>query len=315
MKSKLASFQAKTLTDVRSKDEHWFFSQLASKCQEVIEKGKDFLIVCPFHNDHSPSCGVDRWHGYFRCFSCGASGGWNKLAAALELERIDHSQEDVKTRTSRALERVGVRTKRPQKSRPLVEPWTGVWRGLSDAFLRDLGAVKVTDLRHSVLRIGLPVRTSAGALMGYTCRAIDPEDAEPKYVPLAANRDAWQDKELPTKSVLFLIDKAVSLDWDSFFLVEGPYDALRLWYGGVAAMAILGAGNWSAEKASMIIGLSPKKVFIMMDNDKSGAAAQGAIIQDLRSSVRTVGIGLPCKDPGSLSDKQVQWLANKLKSS
>jgi len=315
MKSKLAAFQAKTLTDVRAKDETWFFSQLSEKCAEVIEKGKDFLIVCPFHNDHTPSCGVDRWHGYFKCHSCGESGGWNKLANALDMERIDHSKEDVKTRTSRALERVGVRTKRAQKSRPLVEPWgKDAWRALDGDFLRDLGVVKVVDLKHNVLRIGLPVRNSTGALLGYTCRALEPENAEPKYTPLAADRNAWQDKELPTKSVLFLIDKAVKLDWDSFFLVEGPYDALRLWYGGVPAMATLGAGNWSDEKASMIIGLSPKKVFVMMDNDRAGAEAQASIIHCLRSSVRTVGIGLPCKDPGSLSDKQVQWLANKIKS-
>lgn len=249
------------------------------------------------------------------CFSCGESGGWNKLANALDMERIDHSKEDVKTRTSRALERVGVRMKRAQKSRPLVEPWgKDAWRALDGGFLRDLGVVKVVDLKHNVLRIGLPVRNSTGALLGYTCRALEPENAEPKYTPLAADRNAWQDKELPTKSVLFLIDKAVKLDWDSFFLVEGPYDALRLWYGGVPAMATLGAGNWSDEKASMIIGLSPKKVFVMMDNDKAGAEAQASIIHCLRSSVRTVGIGLPCKDPGSLSDKQVQWLANKIKS-
>jgi hypothetical protein len=307
MKS-LASFQAETLTDIRQKDEHWFFSQLANKCQEVIEKGKDFLIVCPFHDDHSPSCGVDRWHGFFRCFSCGESGGWNKLAKALDMERIDHSKEDVKTRTSRALERAGVRTKRAKRSRPLVEPWPDgtAWRGLDSAFLRGLGVVKVVDLKHSVIRIGLPVRNSTGALMGYTCRAVEPETAD---------RNAWQAKELPTKSVLYLIDKAVQLDWDRFFLVEGPYDALRLWYYGVPAMATLGAGNWSQEKAAMVIGLSPKKVLVMMDNDRAGAEAQATIIKQLRSSVRTAGIGLPCKDPGSLSEKQVAWLADKLKSS
>lgn len=316
MKGKLSAFQNQTLSEVQTKDQHWFFSQLASKCQQVLQKGKDFLIVCPFHDDHSPSCGVDRWHGYFKCHSCGASGGWNKLAAALDLEKVDRTKDTVKVRTSRALERAGVRIKQAPKSRPLVEPWskTKAWRSLNGEFLADLGAVHVIDLLHSVLRIGLPVRTTDGSLLGYTCRALDPENAEPKYTPLAANRLSWQEKELPTKKVLFLIDKAVQLDWECFFLVEGPYDALRLWSRGVPAIATLGARNWSDTKASMLLSLSPKTIFVMMDNDDTGIDAQATIIRQLRSSVRTIGMNLPCKDPGALSDNQVSWLAARMKS-
>lgn len=40
----------------------------------LIQKGKNYFAVCPFHDDHSPSMSVSPDKQIFRCFTCGTSG-------------------------------------------------------------------------------------------------------------------------------------------------------------------------------------------------------------------------------------------------
>lgn len=297
----------------------------------MMVKGKDFLIRCPFHADNNPSCGVDRHTGVFKCFSCGAGGGWNKLAKQLGMERLgwkgDKRPRDVHIETltdevARSLTKAGIidpNQRRQEKSRPLVSPWseTDTWRGLDGAFLAGVGCVRVIDLKRNVLRIGLPVRTAHDELLGYTCRAIEPADAEPKYAPLAADRVTWRAKELPANIALFLVDRAVDESWDRLVLVEGPFDALRLYSMGIPAMAILGTSNWNKQKAATVVGLGLwAGVIVMMDNDRSGHEAQARVLDDLKGNVRAIGLRLPdgVKDPGSMTDAQIRWLKKKLRS-
>ncbi|HLO39581.1 MAG TPA: CHC2 zinc finger domain-containing protein, partial [Phycisphaerales bacterium] len=37
-------------------------------------KGREYVGLCPFHDDHSPSMGVVPHKQIYKCFSCGASG-------------------------------------------------------------------------------------------------------------------------------------------------------------------------------------------------------------------------------------------------
>lgn len=328
MRSRVADFQSKLSPQVQLKDEAWFLSQLQRTCPTVLTKGKDFLIVCPFHADSNPSCGVDKHKGVFRCFSCGAGGSWNKLAAKLSMEKLawqrdktaDSSVETLQEGMSRALTKAGVQNpdKKKDPHRPLVDAWPlhRDWRGLTPEFLTGLGCIRVNDLKHNVERIGLPVRQATGELLGYTCRAIDPVDAEPKYTPLAADRTGWRAKELPAREALFLIDKVLEEGWDRLVIVEGPFDALHLYAAGIPAVATLGTNNWTDIKVSIIAGLGLSAVAVLMDNDKSGWDAQPRIIDSLRRSVNTVGLSLPAavKDPGGMSKKQLAWLKNKLDS-
>ena len=40
----------------------------------LTQKGKNFVGVCPFHDDHSPSMSVSQDKQIYKCFSCGAAG-------------------------------------------------------------------------------------------------------------------------------------------------------------------------------------------------------------------------------------------------
>ena len=45
-----------------------------SKYIPLIQRGKNYFGVCPFHDDHSPSMSVSKEKQIFTCFSCGATG-------------------------------------------------------------------------------------------------------------------------------------------------------------------------------------------------------------------------------------------------
>ena len=41
---------------------------------KVEKKGKDYVCVCPFHNDHSPSMSISTSKQIYKCFACGEGG-------------------------------------------------------------------------------------------------------------------------------------------------------------------------------------------------------------------------------------------------
>ena len=52
----------------------------------LVQKGKNFFGVCPFHDDHSPSMSVSREKQVYTCFSCGATG--NVFNFVMDYENI-----------------------------------------------------------------------------------------------------------------------------------------------------------------------------------------------------------------------------------
>ena len=40
----------------------------------LVQKGKNYFCVCPFHDDTNPSMSISREKQIYTCFSCGASG-------------------------------------------------------------------------------------------------------------------------------------------------------------------------------------------------------------------------------------------------
>ena len=40
----------------------------------LTQRGRNYLCVCPFHDDHSPSMSVSEEKQIYKCFSCGNTG-------------------------------------------------------------------------------------------------------------------------------------------------------------------------------------------------------------------------------------------------
>jgi len=56
----------------------------------VIQKGRSFLAICPFHNDTNPSLNISREKQIYKCFSCGEGG--NALTFVQKYEKISFDE-------------------------------------------------------------------------------------------------------------------------------------------------------------------------------------------------------------------------------
>ncbi len=64
--------------------------EVVSKYVNLTKKGKNYIGVCPFHDDHSPSMSVSPEKQIFTCFSCGATG--NVFTFVADFEKISFIQ-------------------------------------------------------------------------------------------------------------------------------------------------------------------------------------------------------------------------------
>ncbi len=76
-----------TVSEIRSKLD---IVEVISSYLPLIQKGKNFFGVCPFHDDTNPSMSVSHEKQIYRCFSCGASG--NVFTFVQEYEHISFRQ-------------------------------------------------------------------------------------------------------------------------------------------------------------------------------------------------------------------------------
>ena len=60
--------------------------EIISSYLPLIQKGKNYFAICPFHDDHSPSMSISKEKQIFRCFVCGASG--NVITFVKDYEKI-----------------------------------------------------------------------------------------------------------------------------------------------------------------------------------------------------------------------------------
>lgn len=49
-------------------------SDLIGRSTKIFKKGKSIKALCPFHNEKTPSFGIDDIRGVYHCFGCGAGG-------------------------------------------------------------------------------------------------------------------------------------------------------------------------------------------------------------------------------------------------
>ena len=59
---------------------------IVSSYVSLTQKGKNYIGICPFHEDHSPSMSVSSEKQIYKCFSCGATG--NVFGFVKEYENV-----------------------------------------------------------------------------------------------------------------------------------------------------------------------------------------------------------------------------------
>lgn len=289
-------------------------------------------IRCPFHSDTHPSLYVTvsgKYVGGFNCFACGASsknlGGWDALADKLGMAKKDpdgfayvgerraqkipakklfgSAQEDV-TATDELHEGLTTAQLMSGFVPRTVEKWRAVrpkdkWRGFEGPLLLLLKAWKGLDTHNMPCTI-LPVHIHGELIGGIKCKDVPdgPKDGF-KYINMEG---PW------TRTVgVFAFDLACAIMDASqsrdLFICEGPRSAMALLRLGVAAVAILGVHNWSDQKAHLLLGLSPDRVFTAFDGDDAGRKANVRVLPVFKGYAWRKRIDLPDKqDPFDMGD-------------
>lgn len=71
------------LEDLRNKID---IVEVVESYLKLKKSGKNYVGLCPFHNDRSPSFTVNRERGLYHCFGCGAGG--NVFTFIMEMEKV-----------------------------------------------------------------------------------------------------------------------------------------------------------------------------------------------------------------------------------
>ena len=119
-----------------------------------------------------------------------------------------------------------------------------------------------------------------------------------------------------SRKVFFLYDYVPH--GSSIVLVEGHFDALRLYAEGFFPLALFGLQNWSDIKKNYLITKAPPKIIIAFDGDKPGYESAVNIFKDLRISCNVDIFYLPLYegknklDPGNMPKEFLDDLRRKI---
>lgn len=69
-------------------------SEVVGKKVALKNRGKDFLGLCPFHNEKTPSFTVNDQKGFYHCFGCGAHG--DIFSFVMEKEHLSYKEAVIK---------------------------------------------------------------------------------------------------------------------------------------------------------------------------------------------------------------------------
>lgn len=79
------------IQDIRAKAD---IVEVVQRYLPLIKKGKNYVAVCPFHDDHDPSMSISQDKQIFKCFVCGAGG--NVFNFVRDYEKIQFNEAVIK---------------------------------------------------------------------------------------------------------------------------------------------------------------------------------------------------------------------------
>jgi 5S rRNA maturation endonuclease (ribonuclease M5) len=160
-------------------------------------------------------------------------------------------------------------------------------------------------------RVIIPVRDDEGSLVGWSGRlATDDKKAIKRF-------NKWMHKmDFDKGFVLFNYDKAKDFirETKELILVEGPWDAIRLWSYGISNVVAVMGSALTPEQLSLAVS-SAFKIYVMLDQDGAGQSGANRICEQLKPYVDVYTFKLPTdKDPDNLTfDEACEVLANPIR--
>jgi 5S rRNA maturation endonuclease (ribonuclease M5) len=264
------------------------------------------LICCPFHNERNPSLSVNISKaglpvGTFNCWSCPASGSWNKLAEKCGFPLIQKWQrqdsEILSLSEDEEQELLGFKSEVDFASSlkvDVISDWKPhkEWRGFSGKMLCRLKAKLAIDHQTDEPFLLFPVSVNK-KLVGYVKASLERKKGQLPYVSSKGN---W----IKEKG-LFPYDYIAKKVREKGFvvLVEGPRDALRLITEGIPALAVFGVQNFGTKKAYLAAALGAQ-CYLMADNDPAGEV----LVKKAKAAFKEIDLKLKTISLPKKKDKQ-----------
>lgn len=277
----------------------------------VNEVDSDYIIFCPYHNNHrTPAGEVSKDSGMFFCFGCQESKTLVELIMFItrksyfETLRIIESgktQNNIENEISKMLE--------PKEE---FAPYDEVQiRRLHSQAMESPRAVRYFEKRgitqESMKRFALgysekqdmvtvPVSTPDGKMfVGFVARSVEGKDF--KNTP-----------KLPKSKIL--LGHHLALPYSTVYVVESSFDAIRLSQLGVAAVSTLGANV--SRRQTELLQKSFNNVIVIGDNDDAGRTMQRKVQERLGSKATIINLPSRFKDIGDMSDKEIVELVRRI---
>lgn len=267
------------------------------------DKGKDFLVLCfnPEHDESNPSLRIDRETGKFNCLSCGFHGNI--------FVHFNEYQSPVLDKAFKVRQQISeiVRSTRGLEIPEGAQLFEQDFRNICASTYKRFGAFTYAHQDYEN-RVIFPITNASGLIQCFNGRHL--YSSEPPKYKIYPER-----AELP----IYPLVKNES----TLVLVEGLFDVINLYDKGITnAACIFGAHNISYSNAYnkllpfLIAGV--RRICLLLDPDKAGKYATKKLTDILRAKIDCEVIDISYlipekEDAGSLNQKQVDSLSNKIK--
>jgi DNA primase len=281
---------------------------LACGIDIVQEIESDFIIYCPYHNNHrTPAAEVSKTSGDFYCFGCHESRDLVQFVMFcskrnyFEAMRLIHSKKAEDNIEADLLKILDKKPEYPEFDTETVSRLndTALVSHRAAGYLKGRGITKDSVEKYKIGysekqdMITIPIYSPDGICVGMVGRSV--EGKEFKNTP-----------GLPRSKTMFNIQRNKTAN--KIFLVESSFDAIRIEQVGGKALATLGS-NISNKQKDLL-----KKYFtsiiVVSDNDEAGRDMKEKLSMSLGSIVIQGDLSDTVKDVSDLDDEQLKTFIN-----
>lgn len=244
--------------------------------------GNEYVGLCPFHGDSSPSMHVNARKQIFKCFACGVGGdvfdylhsrhGWELPQAIAHLEGKEWRVDDSK---------LGGTYNRPSTASD--------WTPQPDA---PEPCTEFLHYKHGTPSKKWTYRNAQGKVIGYVCR-FDLQDGSKDVIPRTwatnGNRAEWRWMGFARPRPLYNLDRLAANPTAPVLIVEGEKTADAAQVLFPKQVVITWPGGAQGLKYADLKPLEGRKVTLSPDNDAPGFKAMitiAAMLKDTAASVK-----------------------------
>ena len=270
------------------------------------EVDSDYIIFCPFHNNHrSPAGEIDKNSGIFFCFSCHHVCNLIEFVMFTSARTYFEATRFIKTKETES--DLGMQIEKKLEVKPEYSQYDQVLiKRLNQQALESPRAMRYYSGRliteDSVKKFALgfsekqdmvtiPVHSPDGMEVGFVGRSVEGKDF--KNTP-----------GLPKSKILFNLHRVKTSS--KVYVVESSFDAIRLDQCGFPAVATLGA-NVSNIQTDLLQKYF-NNIIVIADNDEAGGNMKSKIVERLGSRVSVVKLDKQYKDIGDMPDEAIRNL-------